>query len=61
VRCYHCNDIDGQLMMALEYIAGGTLRALLDARGRLTATEACRIAIAVLAVLDAAHTPDAFE
>lgn len=56
VRCYHCNDVDGQLMMALEYVRGGTLRALLDARGRLTVAEACRITMGVLAALDAAHT-----
>lgn len=56
VRCYHCNDIDGRLMMALEYIRGGTLRTLLDARGRVTAAEACRIALGVLAALEAAHT-----
>lgn len=56
VRCYHCNDIDGRLMMALEYIRGGTLRTLLDARGRVPAAEACRIALGVLAALEAAHT-----
>ncbi|MCX4243875.1 serine/threonine protein kinase [Paraliomyxa miuraensis] len=56
VRCHHCNDVDGQLMMALEFVKGGTLRALLKARGRLTALETCRIASGVLAALDAAHT-----
>lgn len=56
VRCYHCNDTDGRLMMALEYIRGGTLRTLLDAGVRVSVAETCRIALGVLAALEAAHT-----
>ncbi len=56
VRCYHCNDVGGQLLMALEYVRGGTLRALLDARVRVDAAEACRIALGILAALAAAHS-----
>jgi serine/threonine protein kinase len=55
VRCYHCNDVDGQLLMALEYVRGGTLRGLLEARVRVDAAETCRIAIGILAALEAAH------
>jgi eukaryotic-like serine/threonine-protein kinase len=56
VRCYHCNDTDGRLMMALEYVRGGTVRTLLDAGVRVSVAEACRIALGVLAALEAAHT-----
>ncbi len=58
VRCYHCDDIDGQLMMALEYVRGRTLRGVLDEHVRVPASEACRIAIGVLGALHVAHTND---
>jgi eukaryotic-like serine/threonine-protein kinase len=59
VRCLHCAEIDGQLVMVLEYLDGGTLRELLKARGALPWTEVAGIAWQVAAALRAAqaHRP----
>jgi len=47
---------DGRLhYIAMEYVAGKTLRQLLNERGRLTSREALDIMTGVLAGLDAAH------
>jgi hypothetical protein len=41
VRCLHCTEIDGQLVMALEYLEGRTLRELLKDRGAPAPTASC--------------------
>lgn len=56
VRCYYCDDVEGQLIMALEYVRGRTLRAVLNESTRLPASEVCRVGLGVLAALDAAHS-----
>ncbi len=54
VRSLACNEVDGELVMALEFLEGETLRARL-ARGRMGWTEAVAIAADVAAALTAAH------
>lgn len=56
VRCYYCDDVEGQLIMALEYVRGRTLRAVLSESTCLPASEVCRVGIGVLAALEAAHS-----
>lgn len=58
VRCLSTSEIDGRLVMALEYLEGQTLRELLDKRGALPATEAVRITLAIARALSAAHELD---
>ena len=55
VRSLACHEVDGDLVMALEFLDGETLRAHLAARGRLPWTEAVAIAADVAAALTAAH------
>src|ERR1700719_3639677 len=47
VRSLATCEVDGQLVMALEFLEGRTLREELVARGRLAWPEAVRIATAV--------------
>jgi len=54
VRSLACNEVDGELVMTLEFLEGETLRARL-ARGRLPWTEAVAVAADVAAALTAAH------
>ena len=54
VRSLACNEVDGELVMALEFLEGETLRSRL-ARGRLPWTEAVAIVADVAAALTAAH------
>ncbi len=55
VRSLSCCEVDGELVMALEFLEGETLRNRLAARGRLPWTEAVAIAAQVAAALGAAH------
>jgi serine/threonine protein kinase len=55
VRSLASTEVDGELVMALEFLDGETLRARLAARGRLPWTEAVTIAGEVAAALTAAH------
>ncbi|EYF07734.1 serine/threonine protein kinase [Chondromyces apiculatus] len=55
VRSLASIEVNGELVMVLEYLDGRTLRDLLGADGRLPWTEAVRIASAVAAALAAAH------
>jgi eukaryotic-like serine/threonine-protein kinase len=55
VRSLASTEVDGELVMVLEYLDGRTLRALLNAEGRLPWGDAIRIVAAVAAGLAAAH------
>ncbi len=55
VRCLACQEIDGELVMALEFLEGPTLRQLIADRGRLSWTEAAAIVVQIAAGLSAAH------
>ncbi len=55
VRALSCSEIDGELVMALEFLSGRTLRDTLADRGRLPWTEAVGIAAQIAAGLGAAH------
>ena len=54
VRSLACNEVEGELVMALEFLEGETLRERLG-RGRLPWTEAVAVAADVAAALTAAH------
>ncbi|PRQ09664.1 serine/threonine-protein kinase [Enhygromyxa salina] len=56
VRCLHCAEIEGQLVMALEYLEGQTLRELLNARGALPWTEVASYAWQIASALRVAHS-----
>jgi serine/threonine-protein kinase len=55
VRSLACTEVDGELVMALEYLEGETLRERLAARARLPWPHAVAIAAQVAAALVAAH------
>jgi len=55
VRSLSSSEVDGELVMALEFLEGETLRSRLAARGRLPWPEAVAIAAQVAAALGAAH------
>jgi eukaryotic-like serine/threonine-protein kinase len=55
VRSLATCEVDGQLVMALEFVDGRTLREELADKGRLAWPEAVRIAVAVAEGLSAAH------
>lgn len=55
VRCLHCAEIDGQLVMALEFLQGKTLRQLLHEEGPLAWERAIHIAMQIVQGLAAAH------
>ncbi|MCB9713519.1 MAG: protein kinase [Myxococcales bacterium] len=55
VRCLACQELDGELVMVLEYLQGPTLRQVLADRGRLSWTEAASIVVQIAAGLGAAH------
>lgn len=57
VRSLLSAEIDGRLVLALEYLEGRTLRQQLE-QGRLSVEHAIAIAIAVGSALDAAHRRD---
>jgi len=55
VRCLACTEVDDQLVMALEYLEGKTLRAYLNERGPLPWEEAVDVAVQIASALSAAH------
>jgi eukaryotic-like serine/threonine-protein kinase len=55
VRCLACQEVDGELVMALEFLEGPTLRQVLADRGRLSWTEAAALVVQIAAGLSAAH------
>ena len=55
VRSLATCEVDGQLVMALEFVDGRTLREELADKGRLAWPEAVRIVVAVAEGLSAAH------
>jgi serine/threonine-protein kinase len=58
VRSLATCEVDGQLVMALEFLEGRTLRDELVAQGRLAWPEAVRIVVAIAEGLAAAHTQE---
>ncbi|NVB39542.1 serine/threonine protein kinase [Pseudenhygromyxa sp. WMMC2535] len=55
VRCLHCTEAEGELVMALEYLEGHTLREHMLRRGPLPWDEVVAIASQIAAALAAAH------
>ncbi|MGW6685085.1 serine/threonine-protein kinase [Streptomyces sp. NPDC054961] len=55
VPVFEAGESDGILYVAMRYIAGPDLRALLDREGPLPAATALRIAAQIASALDAAH------
>lgn len=55
VRCLSCSEIEGELVMALEFLEGPSLREVLLQRGRLPWPEAVGIVVQIAAALGAAH------
>lgn len=55
VRCLACTEADEQLVMALEYLEGKTLREYLNQHGALPWEEAVDIAVQIASALSAAH------
>jgi serine/threonine protein kinase len=55
VRCLHCTEVDGELVMALEYLEGETLRARMARDGSLAWDEVVGISWQIAAALSAAH------
>jgi serine/threonine-protein kinase len=58
VRSLATCEVDGQLVMALEFLEGRTLRDELVARGRLPWPEAVRVILSVAEGLAAAHSQE---
>ena len=55
VRCLACTEVDDQLVMALEFLEGQTLRQVLTSRERLDWDEAVGVAVQIASALAAAH------
>ncbi|MFF3762814.1 serine/threonine-protein kinase [Streptomyces sp. NPDC001922] len=55
VPVFEAGETDGVLFIAMRYVEGRDLRALLDRDGPLSIEDACRIAVQVASALDAAH------
>jgi serine/threonine-protein kinase len=55
VRCLHCTEADGELVMALEYLEGETLRARMNREGALAWDVVVAIAWQIAAALATAH------
>ncbi|HMJ13192.1 MAG TPA: protein kinase [Polyangiaceae bacterium] len=55
VRSLACSEVDGQLVMALEFLDGKTLREVLVEKGAMPWAEAVRIAAQIASALAAAH------
>ena len=55
IPVYDADEIDGVLFLAMRYVPGPSLRALLRAEGSLSMRETARIAEQVAGALDAAH------
>lgn len=58
VRCLSCSEVDDQLVMALEFLEGRTLRDLLTDDGPLDWSSAVGIAAQIASALAAAHRQD---
>ncbi|MDJ0465533.1 serine/threonine-protein kinase [Streptomyces sp. H27-C3] len=58
VPVFEAGETDGVLYIAMRYVAGQDLRALLDRQGPLPIGAATRIAAQVASALDAAHDHD---
>ncbi|MFD9484402.1 serine/threonine-protein kinase [Streptomyces sp. NPDC059991] len=58
VPVFEAGETDGVLYIAMRYVAGRDLRALLDQEGPLPVATATRIAAQVASALDAAHAHD---
>ena len=58
VPVFEAGETDGVLYIAMRYVQGRDLRALLDRDGPLSLETACRIALQVASALDAAHAHD---
>ncbi len=58
VPIYEAGETDGVLYIAMRYVSGLDLRALLDRDGPLPVANALRIATQVASALDAAHEHD---
>src|SRR4051794_1781904 len=56
VRSLASMEIDGQLVMALEFLNGRTFRQELTRRGKLPWAEALEIIVQIAEALDAAHS-----
>jgi serine/threonine protein kinase len=56
VRCLHCTEVDGQLVMALEYLEGRTLREAMNERGALPWDEVVALTWQIASALRAAHS-----
>ncbi|MDF9815380.1 serine/threonine-protein kinase [Streptomyces sp. SPB162] len=58
VPIFEAGERDGVLYIAMRYVEGSDLRALLDREGTLTLEATCRVALQVASALDAAHAHD---
>ncbi|WP_370418174.1 serine/threonine-protein kinase [Streptomyces sp. QH1-20] len=58
VPVFEAGETEGVLFIAMRYVAGQDLRAMLDRTGRLPVVDACRIGLQVASALDAAHAHD---
>ncbi|GGX26670.1 hypothetical protein GCM10010341_55080 [Streptomyces noursei] len=58
VPVYEAGETNGLLYIAMRFIPGRDLRALLDDEGPLPLATTCRIAVQVASALDAAHAHD---
>ncbi|MEU9981828.1 serine/threonine-protein kinase [Streptomyces sp. NPDC050856] len=58
VPVFEAGETEGVLYIAMRYVAGQDLRALLDHEGPLPPEKAARIAVQVASALDAAHAHD---
>ncbi|MCT4357098.1 serine/threonine protein kinase [Streptomyces sp. Je 1-79] len=58
VPVFEAGETEGVLYIAMRYVAGQDLRALLDREGPLPPVKAGRIAVQVASALDAAHAHD---
>ncbi|MFE5618917.1 serine/threonine-protein kinase [Streptomyces sp. NPDC056470] len=58
VPVFEAGETEGVLYIAMRYVAGRDLRALLDREGPLEPVTAGRIAVQVASALDAAHAHD---
>ncbi|MGA5560693.1 serine/threonine-protein kinase [Streptomyces platensis] len=58
VPVFEAGETEGVLYIAMRYVQGRDLRALLDRDGPLSLETACRIALQVASALDAAHAHD---
>ncbi|MDF3292683.1 serine/threonine-protein kinase [Streptomyces silvisoli] len=55
VPVFEAGEADGVLYIAMRYVPGGDLRALLDRQGQLSVDATARIAAQVASALDTAH------